>query len=124
MDIGIQDLTTFRQGEKRKRHDSDSEDDRYDKYCAICKAKGGLFWTHDTEDCRTLVGFKKKKQRATHGMTKKDFHEYRQTFVYARVIVKSSLEEACQVVSFFHSQSQKRSFFTVIDVLDCTIEIL
>ena len=61
-------------GKKRKRHDSDSEDDRYDKYCAICKAKGGPFWTHDTEDCRTLTGFRKKKQRATQGMTKKEFH--------------------------------------------------
>ena len=27
-----------------------------------------------TEDYRTLAGFKKKKQRATHGMTKKEFH--------------------------------------------------
>ena len=40
----------------------------------ICNAKGGPFWTHDTEGCRTLAGFKKKKQRATHGMTKKEFH--------------------------------------------------
>ena len=32
------------------------------------------FWTHNTEDCRTLAGFKKKKQRVTHGMTKKEFH--------------------------------------------------
>ena len=43
-----------------------TEDDRYDKYCAICKAKGGPFWTHDTEDCKTLAGFRKKKQRVTH----------------------------------------------------------
>ena len=42
--------------------------------CAICKAKGGPFWTHNTEDCRALAGFKKKKQRATHGMTKKEFY--------------------------------------------------
>ena len=63
-------------GKKRKRNDSDSdsEDGQYDKYCAICKAKGGPFWTHDTEDCRTPAGFRKKKQKATHGMTKKEFH--------------------------------------------------
>ena len=46
---------------KRKRDDSESEDDQYDKYCTIYKAKGEPFWTHDTEDCRTLAGFKKKK---------------------------------------------------------------
>ena len=61
-------------GKKRKRNDSDSDYDQYDKYCAICKAKGGPCWTHDTEDCRTLTGFKKKKPRATQGMTKKEFH--------------------------------------------------
>ena len=59
---------------KRKRNDSESEDDCYDKYCVICKVKGGQFWSHNTEDYKTLVGFKKKKQRATHGMTKKKFH--------------------------------------------------
>ena len=42
---------------KAERDDSVSEDGRYDKYCAIYKAKGGPFWTHDTEDCRTLAGF-------------------------------------------------------------------
>ena len=64
-------------GKKRKRNDSDSEDDKYDwydKYCAICKAKGLPFWNNDTKDCRTLTGFRKKKQRATQGMTKKEFH--------------------------------------------------
>ena len=59
---------------KRKRNDSESEDDRYDRYCAICNIKGGPFWTQNIEDCRTLAHFKKKKQRATHGMTKKEFH--------------------------------------------------
>ena len=49
-------------GRKKKRDGSDSEDDQYNKYCAICKDKGGPFWTHNTEDCRTLAGFKKKKQ--------------------------------------------------------------
>ena len=59
-------------GKNKKRNDSDY--DWYDEYCAICKATGGQFWTNNTEDCRTLAAFKKKKQRATHGMTKKEFH--------------------------------------------------
>ena len=60
-------------GKKRKRNDSDSEDDRRSKYCAICKVKGGPFWTHNTEDCRILSGFQKKKDHVTSKMTKKEF---------------------------------------------------
>ena len=52
-------------GKKRKRNGSISEDYQYDKYFAICKVKGGPFWTQNTEDCRTLVGFRKKKHRVT-----------------------------------------------------------
>ena len=61
-------------GRKRKRNDSDSEDDRYNKYCAVCKAKGGPFWTHNTDDCRVLAGFRKKKQKAISGLNKKEFN--------------------------------------------------
>ena len=60
-------------GKKRKRGDSDSDDDRRGKYCAICKAKGGPFWTHNTEDCRILSGYQRKKDRVTQNMTKKEF---------------------------------------------------
>ena len=52
-------------GKKRMWNDSDYVDDQYDKYCAICKAKGWSFWTHNTEDCRTLAGCRRKKQRVT-----------------------------------------------------------
>ena len=62
-------------GKKRKRKDSNSEDDQYDKYCALCKATGEPFWIHNTEDCRTLAEFGTKKQRAIHGITKKEFHD-------------------------------------------------
>ena len=48
---------------KRKRYGSDYEDDRYNKYCAICKAKGGPFLTHNTKDCRTLAGFRNKETK-------------------------------------------------------------
>ena len=34
--------------EKRKRNDTDSEDDSRTKYCAICKYRGDPFWTHNT----------------------------------------------------------------------------
>ena len=45
-------------GKKRKRSDSDSNNGRYNKYCAICNAKGGPFWTHNTEDCRIFEATK------------------------------------------------------------------
>ena len=61
-------------GKKRKRNDSDSEEDSRTKYCAICKAKGGPFWSHNTEDCRILSGYQKHKHRATQNMSKKEFN--------------------------------------------------
>ena len=61
-------------GEKRKRNNSGSEDNCCYKYCAICKAKGGSFWTHNTEECRPLTGYQKNKRIVTQNLTKKEFH--------------------------------------------------
>ena len=45
-------------GKKRKRSDSDSDDNQYNKYHKISNTKDGAFWTHNTEICRTVEGDK------------------------------------------------------------------
>ena len=62
-------------GKKRKRNDSDSEEDSSTKYCAVCKARGGPFWSHNTEECRIVSGYQKYKKKATQNMSKKEFND-------------------------------------------------
>ena len=66
-------------GKKRKKNNSGG--DMYE-YCAIQNIKGGSFWTHDTDDCRSLWGFRKQRQRATQNMTKIEFHTLVNTLIW------------------------------------------